>query len=58
VNAYKCEITEKSHFLFVNGCKNALSVSSEIEVMLFSFKDFNLQNPFVKEILETGVKLT
>ncbi len=35
-----------------------LSVSSEIEVMPFSPKDFNLQNPFVKEILRTGVKLT
>lgn len=35
-----------------------LSVSSEIEVMPFSPKDFNLQNPFVKEILKTGVKLT
>jgi len=22
VNAYKCEITEKSHFLFVNGYNN------------------------------------
>ncbi|OQY11507.1 MAG: nucleotidyltransferase [Desulfobacteraceae bacterium 4572_19] len=38
--------------------KITLSVSSEIEVMPFSSKDFNLQNPFVKEILETGVKLT
>ena len=24
VNAYKCEIIEKSHFLFVNGYKNQL----------------------------------
>jgi predicted nucleotidyltransferase len=34
-----------------------LSVSSEIEVMPFAPKDFNLQNPFVKEIIKTGVKL-
>ena len=34
-----------------------LSVSSEIEVMPFAPKDFNLQNPFVEEILKTGVKL-
>lgn len=34
-----------------------LSVSSEIEVIPFTPKDFNLQNPFVKEILKTGVKL-
>ena len=34
-----------------------LSVSSSIEVMPFSPKDFNLQNPFVKEILRTGIKL-
>lgn len=34
-----------------------LSVSSEIEVMPFAPKDFNLQNPFVEEILKTGIKL-
>ncbi len=34
-----------------------LSVSSEIEVMPFAPMDFNLQNPFVEEILKTGVKL-
>lgn len=35
-----------------------LSVSSEIEVMPFAPNDFNSQNPFVEEILKTGVKLT
>jgi len=34
-----------------------LSVSSEIEVIPFSPKDFHLQNPFAKEILTTGIKL-
>ncbi len=34
-----------------------LSVSSEIEVIPFSPNDFNLQNPFVKEILRTGIRL-
>lgn len=34
-----------------------LSVSSAIEVIPFSPADFNLQNPFVKEILKTGIKL-
>ena len=34
-----------------------LSVSSEIEVLPFSPKDFNLQNPLAKEILTTGIKL-
>lgn len=34
-----------------------LSISSEIEVIPFSTDDFNLQNPFVKEILNTGIKL-
>ncbi len=38
--------------------KITLSVSSEIEVMPFSPKDFNLQNPFAEEILKTGVRLT
>lgn len=37
--------------------KITLSISSEIEVIPFSPKDFNLQNPFAKEILRTGVKL-
>lgn len=34
-----------------------LSVSSEIEVLPFSVADFNLHNPFVKEILKTGIRL-
>jgi len=34
-----------------------LSVSSEIEVIPFTPKDFNVGNPFVKQILRTGIKL-
>jgi predicted nucleotidyltransferase len=34
-----------------------LSVSSEIEVLPFPPSDFTTQNPFVKEILKTGIKL-
>ena len=34
-----------------------LSVSSEIEVIPFTPDDFNKQNPFVKQILKTGIKL-
>jgi len=37
--------------------KITLSVSSEIEVIPFSPKDFHLQNPLAKEILTTGLKL-
>ena len=37
--------------------KITLSVSSEIEVIPFSPSDFVIQNPLVKEILETGIKL-
>ena len=37
--------------------KITLSISSEIEIMPFSPSDFNSQNPFVKEILKTGIKL-
>lgn len=37
--------------------KITLSISSEIEVIPFSPNDFNSQNPFVKEILKTGIKL-
>jgi predicted nucleotidyltransferase len=37
--------------------KITLSISSEIEVIPFSPDDFNLQNPFVKEILKTGIRL-
>ena len=42
------------HFLWVI---LLLSVSSEIEVIPFSSKDFNLQNPFAKEIMKTGIEL-
>ena len=34
-----------------------LSVSSQIEVIPFSPHDFNNQDPFVKEILKTGLKV-
>ncbi len=34
-----------------------LSVSSAIEVIPFTPDDFNSQNPFVKEILKTGIRL-
>jgi len=34
-----------------------LSVSSEIEVIPFSPKDFHLENPLAKEILTTGIRL-
>lgn len=34
-----------------------LSVSSQIEVIPFSPQDFNSQDPFVKEILKTGIKI-
>lgn len=34
-----------------------LSVSSKLEVLPYSPKDFNLENPFVKEIVETGIRL-
>jgi predicted nucleotidyltransferase len=37
--------------------KITLSVSSQIEVIPFSLRDFNLQNPLAKEILTTGMKL-
>ncbi|OHB36319.1 MAG: nucleotidyltransferase [Planctomycetes bacterium GWA2_40_7] len=37
--------------------KITLSISSEIEVIPFAPDDFNLQNPFAKEILKTGIKL-
>ena len=37
--------------------KITLYISSEIEVFPFSPNDFNLQNPFAKNILETGIKL-
>jgi predicted nucleotidyltransferase len=34
-----------------------LSVSNEIEVLPFAPADFTPQNPFVKEILTTGIRL-
>lgn len=37
--------------------KITLSVSSEIEVMPFSPADFDSNNPLVKEILKTGIRL-
>lgn len=37
--------------------KITLSVSSEIEVLPFSPRDFNLQNPLAKEILTSGIRL-
>ena len=37
--------------------KITLSISSAIEILPFSPSDFNSQNPFVKEILKTGIKL-
>ncbi len=37
--------------------KITLSISSELEVIPFSPNDFNSQNPFVKEILKTGIRM-
>ena len=37
--------------------KITLSISSEIEVLPFSPKEFDSRNPLAKEILETGIKL-
>jgi uncharacterized protein len=37
--------------------KITLSVSSEIEVLPFNPKDFDVENPLAKEILETGIRL-
>jgi len=34
-----------------------LSVSSELEVIPFSPKDFTTDNPFAKEIMSAGIKL-
>jgi predicted nucleotidyltransferase len=34
-----------------------LSISSELEVIPFAPQDFTPQNPFVKEILRTGIQL-
>lgn len=37
--------------------KITLSVSSEIEVLPFSPKDFHSENPLAKEIMATGIRL-
>ena len=37
--------------------KITLSISSELEIIPFSPDDFNVQNPFAKEIMKTGIKL-
>ena len=37
--------------------KITLSVSSSLEILPFNLKDFSLENPFAKEIIETGIKL-
>lgn len=34
-----------------------LNVSSDIEVLPYSPKDFNADDPFVKEIMETGIRI-
>lgn len=34
-----------------------LSVSSDLEVIPFNPKDFTLDNPFAREIIETGVRI-
>ncbi len=34
-----------------------LNVSSDIEVLPYCPKDFNSDDPFVKEIIETGIKM-
>jgi predicted nucleotidyltransferase len=34
-----------------------LSVSTQIEIMPFPTKDFNTDNPFAKEIIETGIQV-
>lgn len=34
-----------------------LNISSDIEVLPYSPKDFNADDPFVKEIMETGIKI-
>jgi uncharacterized protein len=37
--------------------KITLSVSSDLEVMPFNTKDFTNENPFAREIMETGISL-
>lgn len=51
--------------IFVGNCMDdkdkirtiTLSISSELEVIPFAPQDFTPQNPFVKEILRTGIQL-
>ena len=38
--------------------KVTLKAGSDIEVLPFNSADFNKDNPFVKEILETGIEIT
>jgi len=37
--------------------KITLSISSDLEIMPFHPKDFNKDNPFAKEIIESGIKI-
>ena len=37
--------------------KITLSVSSDLEVIPFNPADFNLDNPFAREIIETGIRI-
>ncbi len=37
--------------------KITLSISTKIEVIPFNPDDFNLENPFAKEIIDTGIKV-
>ena len=37
--------------------KLTLSVSSSLEIIPFNTKDFSIENPLAKEIIETGIKL-
>ena len=37
--------------------KITVSISSDLEVLPFNPKDFNTNDPLVKEILETGVRI-
>ena len=35
----------------------ALSISSSLEILPFNPKDFSVENPLAKEIMETGIRL-
>ena len=37
--------------------KLTLSVSSSLEIIPFNTKDFSIENPLAKKIIETGIKL-